>query len=70
VTTESGRVLKTIGKINSDLVMRKYNANAQPYYVILDPATEQNTTEPMGYNLDIDTFIEFLENGIEGYRNR
>ncbi|MFA5641552.1 MAG: thioredoxin family protein, partial [Bacteroidales bacterium] len=41
VTTESGRVLKTIGKINSDLVMRKYNANAQPYYVILDPATEQ-----------------------------
>lgn len=70
VTTESGRVLKTIGKINSDLVMRKYNANAQPYYVILDPATEQNTTEPMGYNLDIDTFIEFLENGIEGYKNR
>lgn len=70
VTTESGRVLKTIGKINSDLVMRKYNANAQPYYVILDPATEQNTTEPMGYNLDIDTFIEFLTKGVEGYKNR
>lgn len=45
-------------------------ANAQPYNVILDPATEQNTIEPMGYNLDVDTFIEFLEKGIEGYKNR
>ena len=70
VTTESGRVLKTIGKINSDLVMRKYNANAQPYYVILDPATEEHMTEPQGYDLDVDLFIEFLSKGVEGYKNR
>lgn len=70
VTTESGRVLKTIGKINSEIAMRKYNVNAQPYYAIIDPATEKHMTDPRGYNLDVNLFIEFLQKGKEGYKNR
>lgn len=64
VTSESGRVLKSIGKINSNLAMSKYNVNAQPYYAIIDPFTEAHLTEPRGYNLDINAFIGFLEKGI------
>jgi len=64
VTSESGRVLKSIGKINAHLAMNKYNVNAQPYYAIIDPATEEHLTDPMGYNLDVEVFLEFLRNGM------
>ena len=50
--------------------MRKYNVNAQPYYAIIDPATEKHMTDPRGYNLDVNLFIEFLQKGKEGYKNR
>jgi len=65
VTNESGRVLKSIGKINSHLAMTKFNVNAQPYYAILNPFTEQHITQPRGYDLDIESFIKFLESGSE-----
>ncbi len=65
VTTETGRVLKSIGKINSHLAMTKFNVNAQPYYSIIDPNTEKPLTQPMGYNLNVDDFIKFLEAGLK-----
>lgn len=63
ITTESGRVLKSIGKINTHLAMTKYSVNAQPYYAIINPHTEEHLTEPRGYNLDTEAFIKFLEKG-------
>lgn len=68
VTTESGRVLKSIGKINSHLAMTKYNVNAQPYYAIIDPATEGHLVKSRGYNLDVDLFIKFIEEGVANYK--
>ena len=65
VTNESGRVLKSIGKINSHLAMTKFNVNAQPYYAILNPYTEEPITQPRGYDLDVEKFLEFLESGSE-----
>jgi thiol:disulfide interchange protein DsbD len=70
VTSESGRVLKSIGKINANLAMSKYNVNAQPYYAIIDPATEGHLTEPRGYNLDVNAFVGFLEKGIEANKRK
>ncbi len=66
ITNDNGRVLKSIGKINANLAMSKYNVNAQPYYAIIDPDTEEHLTNPMGYNLDVDVFLKFLQNGIVG----
>ncbi len=65
ITTDKGRVLKSIGKINSYLAMTKYNVNAQPFYAIIDPNTEKYITQPMGYNLNVDEFIKFLKSGIK-----
>lgn len=65
VTNESGRVLKSIGKINSHLAMTKFNVNAQPYYAILNPYTEEPITQPRGYDLDVENFLEFLKSGSE-----
>ncbi len=67
LTTESGRVLKSIGKINSHIAMTKYNVNAQPYYAILDPDTEEHLVASRGYNLDIELFLKFLEDALANY---
>ena len=65
VTTEDGKVLKSLGKINSYFMMKRYHVNAQPYYVILDPVTEKNKVPARSYNLDVDEYVAFLEKGLE-----
>ncbi|MEN6618855.1 MAG: thioredoxin family protein [Rikenellaceae bacterium] len=63
VVTETGKTLKSIGKINSYFAMKKFGVNAQPYYCLLDK-NEQYLTPPRGYNLDVDAFVQFLEQGV------
>ena len=65
VTTDKGKVLKSLGKINSYFMMKRYRVNAQPYYVILDPVTEKNKVPARSYNLDVDAYVAFLEKGLE-----
>ncbi len=65
VTTDKGKVLKSLGKINSYFMMQRYHVNAQPYYVILDPVTEKNKVPARSYNLDVDEYVIFLENGLK-----
>ena len=65
VTTDKGKVLKSLGKINSYFMMQRYHVNAQPYYVILDPVTEKNKVPARSYNLDVDEYVAFLEKGLE-----
>lgn len=61
-----GKVKKTIGKQNGDFEISRFNINGQPYYVLVDEK-EQTLAEPMGYTLDVETFLKFLENGITEY---
>ena len=65
VTTPEGKVLKSLGKINSYFVMNRYHVNAQPYYAIIDPVTEKHKVPSRSYNLDVDEYVEFLERGLE-----
>ncbi len=59
LTTESGKVLKDVGRVNSHLVLKRFGVNSQPNYFILD--AEGNTLRgPRGYNLDVDAFVDFL----------
>ncbi|MFI3323899.1 MAG: thioredoxin family protein [Rikenellaceae bacterium] len=66
VTTDAGKVLKGLGKINSHYALNTYGVNAQPYYILQDAAGEQ-LTAPRGYNLDVEAFIAFLRQGVEEY---
>lgn len=68
VTLPNGKVLKQLGKINTNLVMGKYEVNAMPYYIITDNNGEE-IVEPRGYDLNVESFIEFLTNGITAYKN-
>ena len=65
VTTADGKVLKTLGKINSYFALTRFNVNAQPYYAILDPVTEEHKVPSRGYNLDVDSFVKFLQDGLQ-----
>ncbi len=65
VTTDKGKVLKSLGKINSWFVMQRYHVNAQPYYAVIDPVTEKHKVPSRSYNLDRDAYVEFLEKGLE-----
>ncbi len=65
VTTDKGKVLKSLGKINSYFMMERFQVNAQPYYAIIDPATEQLKVPARSYNLDRDAYVEFLESGLK-----
>ena len=66
VTTESGKVLKTLGKINSHYALTTYGVNAQPYYVLIDQ--DGNTMADRSYDLDVEGFIEFLQSGVDTYK--
>ena len=69
VTTDAGKVLKTLGKINSYYALKTYGVNAQPYYVLQGEDGEP-LVEPRGYNLDVEAFVDFLRRGVEAYKNR
>ena len=59
---------KTIGKQNADFQIRRFNNNAQPFYVILTPE-EKLLVEPTAYDLNIDNFALFLDKSLEEYKN-
>ena len=59
VTTDKGKVLKDVGRVNSHLVLERFGVNSQPNYFLLDG--EGNILRgPRGYNLDTDAFVDFL----------
>lgn len=68
VTLPNGKVLKQLGKINTNLVMGKYEVNAMPYYIITDNSGNE-VVEPRGYDLNVESFMEFLKNGITAYKD-
>jgi thiol:disulfide interchange protein DsbD len=60
------KVKKTVGKVFADLQITRFNVNSQPYYVLLD--TNGNLlTAPRAYDLDIDAFVKFLDDGMENF---
>jgi thiol:disulfide interchange protein DsbD len=61
-----GKMKKTIGKKYADLQITKFGVNAQPFYVLMGHNGEV-LTQPRAYDLDVDEFVEFLENGIKNY---
>ena len=60
VTTPDGKVLKDVGRVNSNMVLNRFGVNSQPNYFILD-GEGKILAGPRGYNLDIDGFVKFLD---------
>ena len=60
VTTDNGKVLKDVGRVNSKLVLDRFGVNSQPNYFLLD-GKGNILSGPRGYNLDVDAFAKFLD---------
>ena len=69
VVEENGKkvTLETYGDKWSYLQRHKFQANAQPYYVIVDNGGSL-ISGPFSYDENIPRFTEFLDKGIKGYK--
>ena len=63
LTTESGKVLKDRGRVNSYIVRERFGVNAQPNYALLS-SDGQLLAPVRGYDLSIPGFLEFLRQGL------
>ncbi len=69
VTGSDGSIKKTLGKINHNLEISRYNNAAQPYYVLLNPFTEEPLVkEIIGSEPDINKFVQYLEEGKKNFK--
>ena len=70
VTDDQGhqKTLRTVGAKWSWLQSRKFGANAQPFYVLLNPETGKPLSGSYAFNEDISAYLEFLEKGINNFK--
>tara|TARA_R100000935_G_scaffold58415_2_gene95383 strand:- start:60597 stop:62567 length:1971 start_codon:yes stop_codon:yes gene_type:complete len=69
VSPETGKKIKTIGNKWSDFQIKKYQTNAQPYYVLMDH-NEKNLVKPEDYNPDAEAYENWLKSGVEAFKNQ
>lgn len=65
-STFDGKVKKTIGRKNTDFQITRFGVNAQPYYIILDPAGNA-LTEGVGFVSNVDDYVAFLDKGVKAF---
>ena len=65
VTDEEGnaKTLRTVGAKWSYLQSHKFGANAQPFYVMVDPTTGKPLAGSRAYDEDIKAYVDFLNKG-------
>ena len=62
----SGKTIKTIGQKWADLQAQYFNANAQPYYVLMDPKVKAPAAinGHAAYDSDARVFLDWLDQGL------
>lgn len=63
----TGREIDQTGQKWSEFQQQRFQANAQPLYVLMDPG-EELLVPPVGYTPDIGEYAQWLETGIEKFR--
>jgi thiol:disulfide interchange protein len=62
ISSINGKTLKTMGRLNLDILMSGYEKNSIPYHVIIEP---DGTKHEMGVTYENGEFVSFLKRGIE-----
>ncbi|WLD24895.1 cytochrome c biogenesis protein CcdA [Flavobacterium dauae] len=66
VSKTTGKKIKTVGNKWSDFQIEKYQANAQPYYIVLDNEGNSLNT-PVGYTPEVSEYENWLKEGVSKY---
>ncbi len=69
VSKVDGKEKKTMGKKNEDIEISMFNTNTLPLYAIVDPSGTP-LIETRGTDFDIQAYIEWLDRGVEAFRNK
>jgi len=69
ISSYDGKVKKTLGKKYQDFQITRFNQNSQPLYVLLDTEGEV-LIPPRSYNLNVESFIEFLDSGVAEFKKK
>jgi len=57
-----GKLLKTLGKVNLNFQISKYNTNSIPFHVIIEP---DGTEHQMAVTFDTAEFRDFILKGVD-----
>ncbi|MEY4954776.1 MAG: Protein-disulfide reductase [Bacteroidota bacterium] len=69
VSKVDGQEKKTLGDQNLDFQITRFNSNAQPHYVLLDPRKDAAPmVKPVAFDADINHFVSFLDQGLVIYQ--
>lgn len=68
VTTDKGRVLKTMGRINKHFQEARFGSVAVPYYVVVDHNLNI-LSGPWTTDKSIEGFLKFLDDGVKKFRS-
>ena len=63
------RNLKTVGNKWTAFEIEHFNANAQPYYIIVDKDLKRYS-KPLEAELDIEDYLDWLQNGIKKFHSK
>jgi len=63
------KTLRTVGAKWSYLQSHKFGANAQPFYVAVDPFTGKPLTGSRGHNKDVAAYVDFLNQGLRNFNH-
>ena len=66
VSEVTGKKIRTTGNKWSDFQIERYQANAQPYYVLID-LEENNLNAPVGYTPDVEEYQAWLLEGVSKF---
>jgi thiol:disulfide interchange protein len=67
VSKYSGKEIETIGNKWSDLQASRFNANSQPFYVLLDTKGDL-LVQPKGADYDPKSFTSYLDSGLNAFK--
>lgn len=63
----NNRVLKTVGNKWTAFEIEHFNANAQPYYILVDKDLNR-FSKPLEAELDVEVYLKWLQDGIAKYK--
>jgi thiol:disulfide interchange protein DsbD len=68
ISKVDGQEKKTLGDQNLDFQIARFNSNAQPHYVLLDPRNDAAPmVKPVAFDANIAHFVSFLDQGVSVY---
>src|SRR5690606_5659596 len=69
VSVSTGKKITTVGRMNTDFQISKFNSNSQPLYAILDNK-EELLIPTSGANYNIESYRAYLQSAIDAFHGK